>query len=494
MKAFFQTFRGQSWFIVIATTIIYGLCLNNLNLWGDEIYSVLMAKDSFTEMWQLLTTEDSKPPLYYVYLKGILLLFPKHYEIWAAHFASFLLLIVAQLFSLTVMRRDYGDRVALWMAIILALMPCSLWLALEVRTYMLSALLLFMALIYGLRLLDKPSNADFIKFGIITILALYSHYYCTIWMLCLYAGIFVCMIHNRQFTNYGKKFLFIAVGVAILFAPWLLILFHTAGEISQSWYVDWEFVRYSPLFFFNPFDPEILQSNFFMATQFITVSFSFIVLSGILGMTDAPCKVKRLYWFALGTFFCSYLLLIGLSFAIRPLVTARYLKIFALVWYTAGVVVLTQIKIFKKTFAILAVLLFGFSYVDIRTVAFDTKYQDAVREIRQFIPRTEKLITLDNANLFCEYYLPEYTCLSIVGETGEILRKPSILKNISYYSQEAPETSFVLSIYSIMADYTDCITYNSIYRRGQELKLCKLPKQTTEKKLKDSLNLRLKKY
>ena len=64
----FGLFKTQAVMIVLFTMVSYGMLINNLNLWLDEIYSVLMAKGSFSEMWQMLVTEDSKPPLYYLYL------------------------------------------------------------------------------------------------------------------------------------------------------------------------------------------------------------------------------------------------------------------------------------------------------------------------------------------------------------------------------------------------------------------------------------------
>lgn len=494
MRDFIKTFNGQAICLFIVTIVFYGLCINNLNLWSDEIYSVLMAKDSFPQMWELLTTEDSKPPLYYLYLKGVLALFPKAYEIWAAHFASFVLLIGAEVFCVTAVRRDYGDKIALWMLVLLCFMPYSLWLAFEVRTYMLSALLLFMALVYGLRILEKPVRSDFYKFGITSVLALYSHYYCAVGLLFVYSGILFCLIKNKTFSAYGKAFLITASSVAVLFAPWLIVPLSTGGEISRSWYVTWNFVAFSPLFFINPLEPEIVQSEFYMATQFITISLSFIVLSGVLGLSSAPLKLKRLYWFSFGVFMASYLLLIGCSFVFRPMVTARYLKIFTLLWYAAGSVVLVNLGNFAKMFGILCVLLFGFSYTDIRAVTFDRYYTNAVRDIRTFIPTDKKIIAFDHANLFCEYYLPEYTCLSIVGEEGEILRKPSVMKNIRYYSEEMSDSVFSLSIFTKIDDMPDCLTYESIYRNGQQLKLCRLPMQVAQEFLKSSLASRLKKY
>lgn len=494
MVNFIKTFNRQATLLILLTAVIYGFCINNINLWSDEIYSVLMAKDNLPEMWHLLVTEDSKPPLYYLYLKGVLALFPHSYEIWASHFASFILLIGAQMFALTAVRKDYGDKIALWTALLLALMPCSLWLAFEVRTYMLSALLMFMALVYGLRLLEKPQHIDFIKFGFITVLALYSHYYCAIWLLYLYAGILFCLIYEQKFAIYGKKFILTACCAAGLFAPWLVVPLTTGGDISRFWYVTHDFVIMSPMFFLNPFEPEILQSFAFMATNFVTAAFSFIVLCGIFCLNTDNYRSKRLFWIAFGTFLGAYLTLIALSFFIRPMITARYLKIFALIWYLAGAIVLANNKQLGKVFGIIAIVLFGFNYTDIRTISFDKGYAKAINDIRSFIPKSEKLITLDNSNLFCEYYLPEYTCLVAVDEYGEILRLPNILKNINHYSEEASEVTFMLSIFNAVSDSEDCLTYYSLYRRGQNLNLCKADKSLAEKLLRDSLNLRLKNY
>ena len=176
------------------------------------------------------------------------------------------------------------------------------------------------------------------------------------------------------------------------------------------------------------------------------------------------------------------------------MVTARYLKIFALIWYLAGAIVLANNKQLGKVFGIIAIVLFGFNYTDIRTISFDKGYAKAINDIRSFIPKSEKLITLDNSNLFCEYYLPEYTCLVAVDEYGEILRLPNILKNINLYSEEASEVTFMLSIFNAGSDSEDCLTYYSLYRRGQNLNLCKADKSLAEKLLRDSLNLRLKNY
>ena len=41
-----HSFTGKACLLIGITAVLYGLLINNLNLWTDEIYSVLMAKDS----------------------------------------------------------------------------------------------------------------------------------------------------------------------------------------------------------------------------------------------------------------------------------------------------------------------------------------------------------------------------------------------------------------------------------------------------------------
>ena len=478
--------------IIFFTIISYGLLINNLNLWSDELYSVLMANDSLSDMWKLLTTEDSKPPLYYLYLKFVLCIFPKEFEIWGTHFASYILLIGAQIFALTAIRKDYGDKVSLWMIAILMLHPISLWLAFEARTYMLSSFLLLVCLVYGLRLTREPKNIDFVKFGIACLLGLYSHYYVAICLMFLYIMILFLLIYDKTFEKFGKKFIITSICVALLFLPWIFVPLSTGEKISQYWYVTNDFVRFSVRFFTEPLQPEILQSIFFIATTFSASVFSFIVLCGCFNTAYFSHRLKRAFVICILCFILSYILLVILSYAIRPMVTARYLKIFTLLMYFGGAITIANMPSLKK--AILSTLLIGFcfTYVDIKAISFDEAYTKAKNEINQYIPENMTILALDNANLFCEYYLPNHKCILAVGSYGEILRTPSLLKNINLYYKKIDTDIFVLSIYSEVSD--NCKVYESWYRNGANIYLCRMDKNKAQKLIDDSLNLRLNKY
>ena len=488
----YHNFMVKAILLIVITAISYGFLINNLNLWSDEIYSVLMAKDSFSDMWELLSTEDSKPPLYYLYLKGVLTLFPQKYEIFGAHFASYILLLVAQIFSITAIRKDYGDKVSFWMVVILMLHPISLWLAFEVRTYILSSLLLLICLVYGLRLTRTPRKIDFIKFGVFSVLALYSHYYAGIFLMFLYAMILFLLTYDKTFEKYGKQFLLTAFIVAIAFAPWLYVPLKTASNISKFWYVNDSFVIFSPRFFIEPLQPEILQSIFFIATTFCATSFSFVCLVGCFNTSSFSHKLKRLFIVSFGAFLASYLLLIILSYAIRPMVTARYLKTFSLIFYLAGAVTISYLPQIKKAIFIILIVGFVFTYADVRKAFFDTKYKEVIDDINKYIPKNRIVLTLDNANLFCEYYLPNHRCPLAVGKHGEILRLKTLLNNIGLYYKELDETIYTLSIYNKVGG--DCKEYTSTYRLGATVKVCKIPKRVARDLLDKSLNSRLNNY
>ena len=492
-KGYFAKFQIKAGLLIALTALSYGLLINNINLWTDEIYSVLMANDSLKDMFYLLSTEDSKPPLYYLYLKCVLFFFPKNYEIFGAHFASYILLLGAQFFAATAIRHDYGDKVALWMIVLILLMPHSLWLAFEARTYMLSALLMLMALIYGLRLLYTPLTFDFFKFALSSLAALYSHYYCALWLLFLYLFLFVGLIRKRNSLVF-KKFLGVAFSVALLFAPWLYIPFHTAAHISKDWYVTADFVKMSSQFFTNPISGDMVLSFLFPLNVLAVSALSFINFCGVFSLNKSSAKLYILFRYAFFTLIATYLCLLLLSTFVRPLVTSRYMLIFSLFWFLSAAVVLASFPFFQKGFLFLALIGFGIAYNDTRLSSFDKGYFYLAQDIKQFVPDDQTILALDNNNLFCEYYLPQYTCLAIVGEKGEILRLPSVLKNIQLYSDDLPPVVFTLSSYKQLAKNHECLNYKTTYRISHGTDLCKITRDEALPLLHNSLKLRLNNF
>lgn len=485
INKFKENFKCQAVTIIGLTAVAYGFLINNINLWLDEIYSVLMAKDSFRDIFATLQIEDTNLPLYYIYLKAVLSLSPKVYEVAAAHLGSVLLLIAAQIFAATAVKRDYGEKTALWLMILIALLPQSLWLGLEVRTYMLSSLLLLMASVYGARLTDKPQTKDYVKFGLVSILALYAHYYCALFLMFLYGLILVLLVISHKLKTNGLKFMLTAASVAVLFAPWLWIFFKTFNKVNGVWYVHDDFVHFSWQFFTNPLAPEIFQSIYFIATTLSASLFSFLLVLGLVNVRKFTLSSRKILILTVGCFCLTYALLLFLSATVRPMVTARYLKIFSAPLYLSGAIVIAKYKEIAKAVSAVLLVCFYFTYIDIRVISFDEGYQNAIKDIRQFIPNDRPLLVTDNSNLFCEYFLPEYNCLLLAGESGEILRNKSQF-NAYQKVQSLPYASFFsISIYGSPDNTDECKEYPSNYRYGQNIKLCRFDHPQEVEKLLD---------
>ena len=68
----------------------------------------------------------------------------------------------------------------------------------------------------------------FFKLGAATVLALYSHYYCALWLMFLYLFLLADILRARRFEQL-KPFLATAGAATLLFAPWLTVPLSTGG-------------------------------------------------------------------------------------------------------------------------------------------------------------------------------------------------------------------------------------------------------------------------
>lgn len=161
----------------------------------------------------------------------------------------------------------------------------------------------------------------------------------------------------------------------------------------------------------------------FIATTLAATSLTFIVICGVTdvagGKMTKPDSNSKLLTTTAGTVLATYLLLILLSVTVRPMVTTRYMYIFSLIWYAAGAAVLAKSSFLPRGFIIIALLGFAGTYGDFKAAFFDRGFYNLAHDIKAFVPKDKPILAFDNNNLFCEYYLPEHTCLAIVGATGK---------------------------------------------------------------------------
>ena len=86
---------GMTIFFIILSTSLQISLINNINVWQDEIYTMLLMKKERSSFWQFLIA-NVQPPLYYLILKPFAIL--SEYNISVLKLVSILPITVLNLF------------------------------------------------------------------------------------------------------------------------------------------------------------------------------------------------------------------------------------------------------------------------------------------------------------------------------------------------------------------------------------------------------------
>jgi len=139
--------RGALWLILLAGLALRLFRLGADSLWYDETVSAALAGSALPELIRH-TAGDIHPPLYYILLRGWLILmgYPTGHadaagiglEVAAGFFSLFFgVLLICLIYALA--RRLAGPRAALIAAALAAFSPYHIWYSQEVRMYTLGA-------------------------------------------------------------------------------------------------------------------------------------------------------------------------------------------------------------------------------------------------------------------------------------------------------------------------------------------------------------------
>jgi 4-amino-4-deoxy-L-arabinose transferase-like glycosyltransferase len=203
------------------------------SLWMDELFSVWLAKQSFTQFWQVMSHENH-PPLYYLMLSGWIKLFG------SSAFAIRSLSAVCGVAMVPVLfvacKRLYDIQTAYYVAALAAVLPPFVRYSQEARMYAPVALFATIALIGALLYLQTPTKKYGLLFALGMTLALYTHYFSVfLW------AMLVILISGEIWLRKGLK----AVGPWSLFCalpllaylPWLSVFARQYKENAATHWV-----------------------------------------------------------------------------------------------------------------------------------------------------------------------------------------------------------------------------------------------------------------
>ncbi|MBE5837312.1 hypothetical protein [Butyrivibrio sp.] len=239
--------------------ILYSFYLaTSPTIWFDEIYSMLFAFRPAKDLIAL-TARDVHPPLYYLILRGALLLADKilpslesEYVAKATSIIPYILLII---YSITFVRKRWGFLSSGLFIFTLCFMPEIMQKTVEIRMY--SWALLFVTGL-GLHFTDiitskfedgRRQISNYIAIFIYSVASIYTHYFAAIAVFWIYIGALLiigydCIKKWNRDLNVSKKCLtsivtIVVVGViaVICYIPWLSVVVSQVGTVKDDYWI-----------------------------------------------------------------------------------------------------------------------------------------------------------------------------------------------------------------------------------------------------------------
>ncbi|MCQ2523789.1 MAG: glycosyltransferase family 39 protein [Lachnospiraceae bacterium] len=333
------------------------------NFWGDEAFSIRLARMSVSDMLAA-TAQDVHPPLYYLLLIGGYNLLGDHG--FTYHIVSIIPYLVFLIFSLTFIWKKFGASVAILMTTFVSLLPMAVKYNVEVRMYSLASLFMLFAFCSFYYMITDKKLINYVLFVLSSLAAAYTHYYAMISVAFFYLAFLVyTVIRKEKLWKVWVVYLATIAG----YLPWLLSMLSTFLATSKSfWMTSAPSFAAGLLYFFK------CSKLWYMALMFMVTMLSLlaVILTDIkaLDINKTSGKVKmslkkpeeklgdRAFWLLWGAIASIGTLCIGelICILIRPAFNTSYLYPVSSVFWMVCAVSLSQRKS-RETLSILVMIL-----------------------------------------------------------------------------------------------------------------------------------------
>ena len=171
------------------------------NIWYDESYSVALARWDWADIW-CLDTLDVHPPLYYLLLHAVRLIFGD--SILAYRLFSIAGMVATATLGPTLVRRLWGDAEGLVFSALILLLPNMQHMAWQIRMYswtVFAATLCFLLTVRIARAAregERTTLRAWVMFAGASLACAYLHYYGTITAFLVNAGLLVQLLRARR--------------------------------------------------------------------------------------------------------------------------------------------------------------------------------------------------------------------------------------------------------------------------------------------------------
>ena len=265
--------RVSNYSLALLAIVLIGLFLRLYHLgtqsiWVDEVFSLKMSEFDLLGLVGRTALYDNSPPLYYI---------PLHYMILIFGTSEFAIRLLSALFGVLAIpviylvgRQLFDKEAGLMAALILAFSSFNVQYSQEARMYTLMVLLALLSMYFFLRVLRRSTLATSAGYILTTTLLLYTHYYGLLIVLAQNLYVVILLLLSARDTFRLRQWVTLEVLVVILFAPWMYVF---ANRVVLTQVYAWFWI---PLPTLND-----LISTFVVNAGSVFLSILFIALSVI---------------------------------------------------------------------------------------------------------------------------------------------------------------------------------------------------------------------
>jgi mannosyltransferase len=215
---------------VVAGVLTRFVGLGRESIWLDEATSLIIARMSPSSVvaW---AAADIHPPLYYLVLHFWLCWGDSEFAVRALS-ASLGVATVVVVYALAC--ELFDKRVGLLSAFLFSLAPLHVWYSQEARMYVMVTMLSLLASYLLVKALRGPGQGRlWVTYVLVSALALYTHYFALFAL--LFCNLFALYRMWRHGTGTWRKWLKAQLAVALLFLPWMPILYRQVTTGGGGW-------------------------------------------------------------------------------------------------------------------------------------------------------------------------------------------------------------------------------------------------------------------
>ncbi|MFX0072855.1 MAG: glycosyltransferase family 39 protein, partial [Candidatus Hermodarchaeota archaeon] len=166
---FIRVFNSRNLLYIFLSISIYLRLINIISeqLWEDEAISIAIATSSNSSFWTKVIG-DIHPPLYYIILRGWILIFGK--SIFSVRLLSVLFSILTLPILYLIGKEIINENLGLIIIFLYSISPFSIFFANEVRSYSLIHFLFTLSLYFAIKCLKSPENVkNYIYLSVVSV-------------------------------------------------------------------------------------------------------------------------------------------------------------------------------------------------------------------------------------------------------------------------------------------------------------------------------------